>query len=64
METVEPKKQRYSVGCWQCDGEGYIGCDDDWDYSLQRCDICDGKGFYIVTELTEDNCDRAIPIND
>ena len=26
------------------------------------CSVCDGKGFLIVTELTDDNCQDAVEI--
>lgn len=56
---------RWSVECWNCGGEGFLENEDtDDDCEFYTCDICHGKGSYIVTELTEDNCDRAIPIND
>ena len=57
-------KQKYSVECWNCGGDGY--CEEfGWDdFEPPVCEICKGAGFYIVTELTEDNYDRAIPIYD
>jgi len=56
-------KQRYSVTCWNCGGEGVI--DHDWpSEDFDPCDICEGAGYFIVTELTEDNCCDAIPIRD
>jgi len=67
--------QRWSVECWNCDGCGLIAgcfedscsCGADEDPELccapSRCDVCGGKGSYVVTQLTGDNCDRAIPID-
>jgi hypothetical protein len=51
--------KRYKVPCWNCD-EGSIEPVSDWD--SDRCDHCKGKGFLIVSELTEDNCEEAIEI--
>lgn len=65
---------RWKLECYECHGDGVTyscfeefacvdpesGCDD----CERRCDICEGKGFYFVTELTEDNCEDAIPVCD
>jgi DnaJ-class molecular chaperone len=51
---------RYKVPCWNCDGEGYVEPVDEWD--SDRCSHCGGKGFLIVSELTDDNCEEAIPL--
>lgn len=53
---------KYKVPCWNCDGEGNVEPIDEWDGD--RCGPCAGKGFLIVTELTDDNCEEAIPIPD
>jgi hypothetical protein len=50
---------KYQVDCWNCN-EGFIEPVDEWDD--ETCDICKGKGFLIVSELTDDNCQDAIPI--
>jgi hypothetical protein len=52
---------KYKVPCWNCD-EGFIEPVDEWD--SDRCGHCAGKGFLIVTELTDDNCEDAIPMPD
>ena len=61
LDELQPcRKQRYRVDCYACGGDGWNGCeafDDEHD-----CDICKGQGSLIVTELTEDNCDNAVPI--
>lgn len=66
---------RWTVECWQCGGNGKIagcfedccscGADDDPDFccSPSRCDICKGKGSYVVTKLTDDNYDSATPLD-
>lgn len=62
--------QKYKVDCWNCGGEGYIDgdctCWDDCCACLEpnppRCSVCRGKGFLVVSELTDDNCEDAIPI--
>jgi hypothetical protein len=53
---------KYKVPCWNCDSEGNIEPFDEWEGD--RCGHCRGKGFLIVTELTDDNCEDAIPIPD
>lgn len=67
---------KYRVECWQCSGIGKVAgcfedtccgadCDpDDAEYCCapSRCDVCRGVGSYIVTELTADNCDNAVPV--
>lgn len=64
---------KWRVECWNCSGDGELydcldGCCEDSESGCPdcayACDICAGKGSYIVTELTEDNCDRAIPVNE
>jgi hypothetical protein len=52
---------KWSVPCWNCD-EGFIEPIDEWDD--ERCDHCKGKGFLIVTQLTDDNYDEAVPVDD
>ncbi len=52
---------RWSVPCWNCD-EGFVEPVDEWDGDV--CDHCKGKGYLIVTELTDDNCEEAVPIVD
>jgi hypothetical protein len=59
----------WRVECWNCDdgeGEGCT-CMDDTCCCLEptppSCDICKGKGFYDVSQLSDDNYDRAIPLN-
>jgi hypothetical protein len=66
---------RWKVECWNCGGNGktagcfedccVCGADDDPDYCCapSRCDVCAGKGSYVVSKLTDDNYDRAIPID-
>jgi len=51
--------KKWKVDCWNCD-EGYVEPVDEWDADV--CSICKGEGFLIVTELTDDNCETAIPI--
>ena len=65
-ENNEPAKMpamRWLVECWNCGGEGLLEneCPDD-DCEFYTCDICEGKGSFVVTQLTEDNCDTAVPI--
>jgi hypothetical protein len=51
----------YRVECWNCGGDGLIDggctCGEDCCCCLEptppRCDVCRGKGFLIVTELTD-----------
>lgn len=60
---------RWRVTCWSCGGEGVgEGCTC-WDDACccrtptpPVCDICKGDGGYIVTELTDDNYEDAIPV--
>lgn len=62
---------RWAVDCWNCGGEGdregECTCMDDTCCCAEpvapRCDICKGKGFFEVTELTDDNCETAIPLD-
>ncbi len=61
---------KYRVDCWNCGGEGEIDgdctCMEDCCVCLEptppRCSICRGKGFLVVSELTDDNCETAVPI--
>ncbi len=60
---------KWRVECWNCnEGELEYGCDCQEDCCVclepnrPRCDICKGKGFNIVTELTDDNCESAIRV--
>lgn len=62
-------KQRYRVTCYSCGGEGLgdgCTCMDDACCCLNPtppdCSQCNGEGSFIVTELTDDNCEDAIPI--
>jgi len=52
---------KYKVPCWNCD-EGFISPVDEW--SDETCSHCRGLGFLVVSELTDDNCEDAIPIPD
>lgn len=52
---------KYKVPCWNCD-EGFIEPVDEW--SSETCSICSGRGFLVVSELTDDNCEEAVPVND
>jgi DnaJ-class molecular chaperone len=54
--------QKYRVDCWNCGGDGLIDPLDEW--GDETCDHCKGKGFLVVSELTDDNCQDAIPINE
>lgn len=62
---------RWSITCDACGGEGLrdgeCDCMDDTCCcrypSPPDCHCCDGKGFYIVTKLTDDNCEEAIPLD-
>jgi hypothetical protein len=69
----EPAKipaMRWRVACYACGGEG-VGegctCWDDTccclDPEPPECDICNGEGSFIITELTDDNCDNAVPVS-
>lgn len=51
---------RWRVDCWNCD-EGFVEPIDEWDSDV--CSHCKGKGFVVVTELTDDNCESAIAID-
>lgn len=42
-----------------CCADADIGCDD----CSRACEICEGKGFYFVSQLSDDNYDRAILIS-
>lgn len=52
---------KYKIPCWNCD-EGFVEPVDEW--SDETCSVCDGAGFLVVSELTDDNCQDAIPIAD
>jgi hypothetical protein len=65
---------RWNVECWNCGGNGRTaGCfedccsctgdpdDPDFCCAPNRCNVCNGRGFYQVTQLTDDNYDRAVP---
>lgn len=52
--------ERYKVDCWNGCDEGYIEPVDEWDDDV--CPICNGKGFLVVSELTDDNYESAIRI--
>lgn len=60
----------YRVDCWNCGGEGVIDgdctCQEDRCVCLEPeappCSHCRGKGFMIVTDLTDDNCQDAVLI--
>lgn len=62
--------QKYKVECWDCGGAGVYEesctCQEDCCCCLEptppRCSHCRGKGFLAVSELTDDNCEDAIPI--
>lgn len=61
---------QWSVNCWNCDeGTMEYGCNCMEDTCVcaeptpPKCDICSGKGFYIVNQLTDDNCETAIPLD-
>lgn len=62
----------YKVDCWDCGGSGFYEesctCGEDCCCCLEpeppRCSECRGKGFLVVSELTDDNCQDAIPITD
>ena len=61
----------YRVECWNCGGEGVIEgectCWEDCCCCAEPdpppCQPCRGKGFLIVSELTDDNCETAIPVS-
>ena len=61
----------YRVTCWNCGGDGVIEwectCGEDTCCCLNptppKCEICDGRGWYVVTELTDDNCEDAVRID-
>jgi hypothetical protein len=61
---------KYRVECWNCGGSGEIEgectCWEDCCCCLEpeppRCSHCRGRGYLIVSELTDDNCKSAIPI--
>lgn len=61
---------QYRVDCWRCvDGlledEGCT-CGEDCCCCLEpeppTCDVCRGKGFLVVSELTDDSCESAVQI--
>ncbi len=51
---------RWRIDCWNCD-EGYVEPVDEWD--ADQCSVCHGKGFLVVTQLTDDNCEEAVPVD-
>lgn len=61
---------RYRVECWNCGGEGFMEgdctCGEDTCCCLEpdppTCRVCHGRGVLIVSELTDDNCENAVPI--
>jgi len=64
---------KYKATCWSCGGEGDMDgsgctCGEDTcccaEPEAPSCDVCGSKGFLIVSELTDDNCEDAIPINE
>ena len=63
-------KMQYKVECWNCGGEGYIEgdctCQEDCCCCLEPeappCDVCRARGYLVVSELTDDNCQDAVPI--
>lgn len=50
--------------CWNCGGEGHIAdCDEEWacldpgsgcEFCTRRCDICEGKGGWPLTDDDDD----------
>lgn len=62
-------KQFYKVDCWDCGGSGYYEesctCQEDCCCCLEptppRCSECRGRGYLVVSELTDDNCEDAVP---
>lgn len=62
---------RWSVECWHCGGSGEIEggctCMDDTcccaDPEPPTCDVCMGTGSILVTKLTDDNCETAVPLD-
>lgn len=68
---------KWSVECWNCGGTGRLaGCfedccsgadcdpeDAETCCSPSRCDVCRGQGVNVVTQLSDDNYDRAVPID-
>ena len=52
---------RYKVDCWNCN-EGFVEPADEW--SDEPCSVCHGRGYLVVSELTDENCQYAIPIED
>lgn len=52
---------RWKVECWNCD-EGTVEGVNEWDGA--QCRVCWGNGYLIVTELTDENCETAIPMDD
>lgn len=52
---------RYKVDCWNCN-EGFVEPADEW--SDETCSVCHGRGYLVVSELTDENCQYAIPIED
>jgi hypothetical protein len=63
---------KYRVECWRCGGEGDLdgegcNCGEDTCCCLYpeppTCDICEGRGFLEVTQLTEDTAADAVRID-
>lgn len=60
----------YTVDCWNCGGMGYLEgectCGEDCccclDPEPPTCDVCEGKGYLVVENLTDDNAETAVPI--
>jgi hypothetical protein len=63
---------KYSVDCPDCGGEGvYLDECTCWEDCCccaepepPDCQTCRGRGYLIVSELTDDNCQDAVPINE
>jgi hypothetical protein len=61
---------KYRVDCWNCGGSGVMEddctCMEDTCCCLAPkppdCLLCRGRGFLVVSELTDDNCETATPI--
>ncbi len=60
---------KWNVECWNCDegdtqdctcGEDTCCCAEP---EARKCWVCSGRGFYVTTRLTDDNYDRATPID-
>lgn len=62
----------WSVECYDCGGEGVHfdcidGCCEDAESGCDQCEyacaVCEGKGYYFVSQLTDDNYDRAVLVS-